>query len=39
MSSLDSLIPKVTDEGFDKDIPEEEGDTQHKKRDTLKDGI
>ena len=26
MSSLDSLLPKLTDEGFDDDTPEEEGD-------------
>ena len=39
MSSLDSLLPKLTDEGFDDDIPEEEGDAQRKKRETLKDAI
>ena len=38
MSSLDSLLPKLTDEGFD-DISEEGGDAQCKKRETLKDAI
>ena len=36
MSSLDSLRPVLTDEGFDNDTPEE-GVAQCKKCETLKD--
>ena len=35
-SSLDSLLPNLTDEVFGNDIPEEE---VYKKRETLKDAI
>ena len=40
MSSLDSLLSTLTDEGFDDvvDTPEE-GVVQRKKRETLKDAI
>ena len=36
MSSLDSVLPNLTDEGFDNDIPEERV-AKCKKRKTLKD--
>ena len=40
MNSLDSLPPKLIDEGIDDDIPEKGGeDAQRKKRKTLKDAI
>ena len=40
MTSLVSLLPKLSDKGFDDDILEEGGeDAQHIKRETLKDAI
>ena len=39
MSSLDSLLPKLTDEGFTMTYLRRKEDAQRKKRETLKDAI